>query len=48
MDIATLIDGALIALGVGYLIAHRNAEAEATHQEIPIPVPVDEHPEARR
>ncbi|QQE65286.1 hypothetical protein GFS31_19720 [Leptolyngbya sp. BL0902] len=48
MDIATLLDSALIALGVGYLIANRKAEAEAAHQEVPIPIPVDDRSADRR
>ncbi|MFH7243879.1 MAG: hypothetical protein ACHWZW_13625 [Spirulina sp.] len=39
MDIQTLIYGALIACGAAYLVLNR--KPEVTHQEVPIPIPVD-------
>jgi hypothetical protein len=39
MDIQTLVYGALAVLGIAYLLL--NHKPEATHQEVPIPIPVD-------
>lgn len=44
MDIATLIEVALVAAGIGYLVGNSEAKANAEprSQEVPIPIPVDE------
>jgi hypothetical protein len=39
MDIQALVYSALIALGTACLVLNR--KPEATHQEVPIPIPVD-------
>lgn len=39
MNIQLLIDGALVTLGLACWLLNR--EAEVTHEEVPIPIPVD-------
>ena len=40
MDASTLIYSGLITLGTGYLLISR--KVETAHQEVPIPVPVND------